>query len=59
MCVKSSLQDLPEFLSNIFFYRGDVAREGRFISTFIDLVDSFMPNFQASYHLFLTLPLKF
>merc|ERR1719264_2401924 len=26
---------------------GDVAREGRFISTFIDLVDSFMPNFQV------------
>merc|ERR1719500_1784289 len=25
----------------------DEAREGRFISTFLDLVDSFMPNFQV------------
>merc|ERR1719295_2548849 len=25
----------------------DQTREGRFISTFIDLVDSFMPNFQV------------
>ena len=44
---KHFFQPFP-FTSVIFHSRGDQGREGRFISTFLDLVDSFMPNFQVS-----------
>ena len=39
------------FTIAIFHSRVDQGREGRFISTFLDLVDSFMPNFQVSLNL--------